>query len=101
MISGCNETESKPASLKIIPHVLGAMYMLRWIFIAAFCYIRVCEGLNPILEYNTQNYNGIYSHTHIFKESSEHLSSNSNIRKRGRMRHDQTHVLFLDRKSVV
>ena len=60
-------------------------------FVAAFCYIRVCESLNPSLGSNTQ----IYSHTHIFKESSKDISSRSNVRKRDRMRHDQTHeVIF-------
>ena len=71
------------------------MSRLMWIFLAAFCYIRVCGSLNPNLEDNTKIRNGIYSHTHVFKDSSNHLSSRSNIEKRNRIRHDQTHeVIF-------
>ena len=71
------------------------MFGLIWIFVAAFCYIGVCESLNPNLEDNTQSHNGIYSYTHVFKDSSKHLSSRINIEKRGRIRHDQTHeVIF-------
>ena len=71
------------------------MSRLVWIFVAAVCYVRVCESLNPSLQDNTQTHGRIYSHTHVFKESSKHLSSRSNIEKRSRMRPDQTHeVMF-------
>ena len=64
-------------------------------FAAAFCFIRSCKSLNPNLTYNTQTHNGIDLHTHVFKESSRDLSIRTNIEKRGRMRHDQTHeVIF-------
>ena len=69
--------------------------MLRavWIIVAAFCYIRVCKSLNPSLPHLI--YDGINSHTHVFKESSKHLSSRTNIEKRGRIRLEQTHeVIF-------
>ena len=65
------------------------MSRLIWIVVAAVCYVRVCESLNPSLQDDTR------THTHVFKESSKHLSSRSNIEKRSRMRPDQTHeVLF-------
>ena len=71
------------------------MSMLVCIFVATFCYFRVCESLNPSLADNTQTYKGINSQTHVFKERSKHLSSRSNIEKRGRVRYDQTHeVVF-------
>ena len=71
------------------------MSRLVWIIVAAVCYVRVCESLNPSLQDNTQTHDRIYSHTHVFKESSKHLSSRSNIEKRSRMRPDQTHeVMF-------
>ena len=74
---------------------MAIMLRLFSIIVAAFCYIRVCKGLNPSLEDNTQTHNGIYSHSHVFKERSKHLSSRVNIEKRGRTRHDQTHeVIF-------
>ena len=61
---------------------------------ASYC-LGVCKSLSQSLEDNTQSHNGIYSHAHIFKERCKHLSSRSNVEKRDRIRHDQTHeVIF-------
>ena len=46
---------------------------LALIFVALLCYIRVCKGLNPSLEDNTQTHNGIYIHTYSRKEVSTYL----------------------------
>ena len=71
------------------------MSRLIWIFVAVYNYTTVCESLKTSLQDNTQIDNGMYSHAHVFKERSKHLSSRSNIQKRYRMRHDQTHeVIF-------
>ena len=81
--------------MKSLSYRLTIMFGLMWIFVAAFCHIGVCGSLNPNLEDNTKIRNGIYSYTHVFKDSSKHLSSRSNIEKRDRIRHDQTHeVIF-------
>ena len=71
------------------------MSRVLWIVVAAFCFTRVCKSLNPSLEDNTQTHGGIYSRTHVFKESSKNPSSRDNVEKRDRARHDQTHeVIF-------
>ena len=90
-----SSTTGKANFEKSKPHRLATMFRLICFFVPAFCYIRVCEGLNPNLEDNTQTHDGIYLHAHVFKESSKHLSSRSNIEKRDRIRYDQTHeVIF-------
>ena len=80
---------------KSFPNEMATMSRVLWIFVAASCYISGCKSLNPSLADNTQTRKVISPHTHVFKESSKHMSSRTNIEKRGRIRHDQTHeVIF-------